>query len=191
MRAKKHFRFLLLYALWIAGIIWLLGSCSGSKTVVSEETIKELKQQADSRSIKVKAEWAIPLTTNALASVYTSGLLPPGSNVSRINLIATPNSFEIRGDSIYADLPYYGERRIVTGYPGDNGISFKAPMENYKSEYVNKERSYRITFDVSDETERYDVTVKLFPRQQAVLLFYSSHRNPIRYEGIVDNPQSE
>ncbi|MCE2612191.1 DUF4251 domain-containing protein [Flavobacteriaceae bacterium D16] len=190
MRAKKHYRFLLLYALWIAGILWLLGSCSGAKNV-SEETVQELKQQADSRSIKVKAEWAIPLTTNALASVYTSGLLPPGSNVSRINLIGTPNSFEIRGDSIYADLPYYGERRIVSGYPGGEGISFTGAIEDYKTDFDKKTGSYRITFDADDEVERYDITIRLFPGQRAVLMFFSTQRNPIRYEGIVDNPQSE
>ncbi|MCX2719634.1 DUF4251 domain-containing protein [Lentiprolixibacter aurantiacus] len=191
MRTKKHIRFVLFYALWIAGIIWALGSCSGTKKAVSDETIKELKQQADSRSIKVRAEWAIPLTTTAMASVYNSGLLPPGSNVSRINLMQTPNSFEIRGDTIYADLPYYGERRIVSGYPGVSGIDFKAPMENYKSEFLDKEGSYRINFDASFGTERFDIMVKLFPGQKAVLMFYSTQRNPIRYEGVAENPQSE
>ena len=191
MGTKKHIRFLFLYALWIAGIIWLLGSCSGTKNVVSEEAKLELKKQADSRSIRVKAEWAIPLTTNAMANVFTSGLLPPGSNVSRINLIGTPNSFEIRGDSIYADLPYYGERQITADYPGGKGISFRGLIEEYKTGFEKRDNSQRITFDTEDRAERYDVTVKLFPGQRAIIIFYSTQRNPIRYEGIIENPQSE
>ena len=193
MTVKKHLRFLLLYTLWIACIIWALGigSCSGSKAVVSEEAKLELKQQADSRNIKVKAEWAIPLTTNALASVYASGLLPPGSNVSRINLINTPNAFEMRGDSIYVDLPYYGERRIVSGYPGGEGLRFNGAIEDYKSEFDNKTGAYRITFDADDRAERFDVTILLFPGQRATMMFYSTQRNPIRYEGVIENPQSE
>jgi len=191
MRAKKHLRFLFIYVLWIAGIIWLLGSCSGAKNALSEEAVKELRQQADSRNITVKAEWAMPLTTNAMASVFASGLLPPGSNVSRINLLGTPNSFEIRGDSIYADLPYYGERRIASDYPGGKGISFTGAIENYKTDFDKKNGSYRISFDTDDDAERYDVTIRLFPGQRAILMFYSTQRNPIRYEGTVGNPQSE
>ena len=177
--------------LWIAGIVWLLGSCSGSKNVLSEEAKMELQKQADSRSMMVKAEWAIPLTTNAMAQVFTSGLLPPGSNVSRINLIGTANSFEIRGDSIYADLPYYGERQITADYPGGKGISFKGLIEEYKSEFERRDNSQRITFNAADRAERYDVTVKLFKGQRAIVIFYSTQRNPIRYEGVVENPQSE
>lgn len=193
MAVKKHLRFLFLYSIWIAGIIWALGmgSCSGSKAVLSEEAKQELKQQADSRSIKLKAEWAIPLTTNALASVYTSGLLPPGSNVSRINLIGTANAFEMRGDSVYVDLPYYGERRIVSDYPGGEGIRFDSPIENYKSEFKTKNGAYWITFNADNKAERFDVTVQLFPGQRAILMFYSTQRNPIRYEGVVENPQAE
>ena len=121
---NKHLKFLALYALWIAGIVWVLGGCSGSKSVVDAEAVKALKQQVESRNIRVKAEWAVPLTTTGMASVVNAGLLPPGNNASRINLINTPNSFEMRGDSVYVDLPYYGERRIVSGYPGGEGIKF-------------------------------------------------------------------
>ena len=191
MGTKKHIRFIFLYALWIAGIIWLLGSCSGSKNVVSEEAKMELKRQVDSRSIKVKAEWALPMTTNAMASVFSAGLLPPGSNVARINLIGTPNSFEIRGDSVYVDLPYYGERRIVGSYPGGEGINFTAAIENYRTDFIRKDGAYRIRFDADDKVERYDVTVKLFPGQRSYLIFYSTQRNPIRFDGVVENPQSE
>ena len=164
MGTKKHLRFFLLYALWIAGIVWLLGSCTGSKRVLSEEAKMELKKQADSRSIKVKAEWAIPLTTNATARVLSSGLMPPGSNVTRINLINTPNAFEIRGDSLYVDLPYYGERQIGNEYPGSKGISFTGLIEGYKSGFENRENAYRITFDTADRVERFDVTLKLYPK---------------------------
>ena len=191
MGTKKHIRFIFLYALWIAGIIWFLGSCSGSKNVVSEEAKMELKRQADSRNIKIRAEWALPMTTNAMASVFSSGLLPPGSNVARINLIGTPNSFEIRGDSVYVDLPYYGERRIVKNYPGGEGIRIRAAMENYRTDFNRKDGAYRIRFDADDKVERYDVSVKLFPGQRSYLIFYSTQRNPIRFDGVVENPQSE
>ena len=173
------------------GIVYILGGCQAGKSAVSPEDQQALEQLVNARRIRVKAEWARPLTTTGLASVVNAGLLPPGNNAARINLINTPNTFEIRGDSVFVDLPYFGERQIVSTYPTGQGISFKGLMENYRAKRNAKDQSYRITFDASDKTERYDISVHLFPGQKAVLTFYSNQRNTIRYDGITDNPQTE
>ena len=188
---KKHLKYLLLYALWILGIIYILGGCQAGKSVVHPEDEQALEQLVNAKRIRVKAEWARPLTTTGMASVVNAGLLPPGNNAARINLINTPNTFEIKGDSVFVDLPYFGERQIVSTYPGGQGINFEGEMENYKVKRSAKDSSYRITFDASDKTERFDISVHLFPGQRAVLTFYSSQRNTIRYDGITDNPQAE
>ncbi len=188
---RKHLKYLVLYALWIGGIVYILGGCQASKATASPEAIQALEQQVSSRNIRIKMDWATPLTTRGMASVANAGLLPPGSNMARINLINTPNSFEMRGDSVYVDLPYFGERQIVTDYTGGKGINFTGAIENYRSSQDRKDQSYRLTFDTSDRTERFDVSLKVFPGQRAILVFYSNQRNTIRYEGVLENPQTE
>lgn len=190
-KMKKHWKYLVLYALWIGGIIYILGGCQASKATASPEELQALEQQVNSRNIRVKMDWAIPLTTRGVVSVANAGLLPPGNNIARINLINTPNSFEMRGDSVYIDLPYFGERQVVMDYPGAKGIDFTGVMENFRSSQDRKDQSYRLTFDTSDRSERFDVSLKVFPGQRAILVFYSNQRNTIRYEGVLENPQTE
>ena len=191
IKMKKHLKFLLMYALWIGGIIYILGGCKATSATTNPEALKALEQQVNSRNLRIKMDWAIPLTTRGLASIANAGLLPPGNNIARINLINTPNSFEMRGDSVYVDLPYFGERQIVTDYMGGKGISFTGAIENFKSGWNRKDDSYRLTFDTSDRSERFDVSLRIFPGQRSILVFYSNQRNTIRYEGTLENPQSE
>ncbi|MBT8177610.1 MAG: DUF4251 domain-containing protein [Eudoraea sp.] len=188
---RKHLKFIALYALWIGGIIYILGGCQATRTIASPEAVQALEQQVDSRNLRIKLDWAMPLTTRGMASVANAGLLPPGNNIARINLINTPNSFEMRGDSVFIDLPYFGERQVVSDYPGGKGINFTGAMENFRSSRDRKDQSYRLTFDTSDRSERFDVSLKIFPGQRAILVFYSNQRNTIRYEGTLENPQTE
>jgi hypothetical protein len=169
----------------------LLGSCgSADKNLATAENSKELEQLITGKTLRFEAEWAQPLVTNSLNRIGNAGLLPAGSTASRINLIGNYNFLLIKGDSVEAHLPYYGERQMAAGYnSSDNGISFKGVAQNMEVSQTEKPLGYRIQFTIPDRTESFQVKVQIYSNLRGVVNINSSHRHPIRYDGKVTDPE--
>jgi len=178
----------LIILLFCIGIL----SCGPSKPKATIEEMNRLSEFVEQKEIKIESDWAMPLTTNSLVSLQNAGFFPPGSNTSRINLIGNPNYFKIIGDSISAELPYYGEVQMSAGhYGGDTGININNSIQDYNVEKNDKKGLYKITFQVQGETEGYRVFLTLFPNGRSSLRLNGNNRFPIEYTGNYSQIESK
>lgn len=121
-----------------------------------------------------------------MVSINNSGLLPPGSNVSRIDLTGNSNYLKIDGDSISAYLPFYGERQLGGGYSNRTvGIEIDGEYRDLKVTKGKKD-SKEIRFSAKDKNstnENYNVYIQVFSNKTSNITINSSHRTRIRYSG--------
>ncbi len=164
-----------------------LMSCAATK--FSEQEIKQLENLVTDASFKIESDWANPMLTTGLASLQNSGFFNVnGNSLTNINITGNSNYFRIEKDSVFANLPYFGERQLPGNYGArDIGISFKSKARNLKK-YKAKNGSYKISFTVNDENhsnESYNLIVQVFPNMSSNISVNSSHRTPIDYRGRV------
>lgn len=161
----------------------LLISCSSTKKNISDT--HPIHALISSKSFEFTADWANPMVTQSMTAVANSGLIPPGSNVSRINLTGNPNFIKIVADSVSASLPYYGERQFGGGYGSATGIEFNGIPEGYDQTFDADKGKYTISFNIKDTSDRYYVTMAIFPSKSTTVAVSLNNRNSIRYEGAI------
>lgn len=173
-------RFLVLFM-----VIVFLGCGSGKErgTEAQRELVEEL---IENRTLEFEALWALPLTTQEMNAIANAGLLRPGDNPNRINLIGNDNYLRIKGDTVSAYLPYYGTQQLNVQYnPREQGIQFNEEALDLIVEYNDKKDRYEIRFSASKGQEGFIVFLTVFPNMSAILRVNSSSRNFIGYEGKI------
>jgi hypothetical protein len=129
-------------------------------------------------------EWATPLATNAMNQISNANLLPMESRSGRINLMGSSSYIRTRGDSLLVYLPYYGTQQISLPPGNTNGaIQFEGVPLRYETRYNDKKDLSDISFRMKDDTEQYDVFIKVYGNKKASVYINSTHRNSIRYTG--------
>ncbi len=174
---------------WIAVMAVLaLGSCgSGKKAAYSDAELEAFKTFLENKEFVFKARWANPLASQGLNAIANAGLLAPGSTAGRIDLFNSNNTLEINGDTITANLPYYGERRFAGGYNTNNtGIKFNDTPEDYTIAYDEKRNAYTMAFVINNGTENYNVTGTFFPNLSANVFINSTQRQGIGFTGKLE-----
>ncbi len=191
MKKRTYFKFFTLLSL-----IALIVGCASAKTengkkldVAEKDQFKQLEQLVDSRSFTIVSDWANPLNGNQI-NFYgnrfdLSNLLPPGSGGSRVSLIGNGNSLTISKDSVKGFLPYYGEVQVVKNYGGGGGITFDGLLENYKVKKDIDNGLININFEADDESEHFQVAIKLYSNFNAHIALSSAYRNSISYDGEI------
>ena len=150
-------------------------------------TNAELNEWVNNRNFEIESNFAMPMNTAAVNAVLNSGILGPGNNSNQISLIGTPNYLRIKGDSIEANLPYFGERRMGGGYnTRDAGITIDGLLKDYRVE--TKRGMYVIRFDAKDTqgNEMYSFILNLSPNQNANMSVNSTQRSNIQFRGRVE-----
>ncbi|MBS9463461.1 DUF4251 domain-containing protein [Flagellimonas sp. 389] len=173
------YRFVLLLFIFV-------GCASQQKNTATTEEIEKLDKLIAEMAFEIKARWARPLVSNSLNSIANAGLLPLGSTANQIDLIGTSSHFRIIGDSVTANLPYFGERQMGAAYNSANGgIQFSGMPRNLKIVKQENGKGYKLDFQINNNTETYDVNVNIHPNLQSRININSSHRNVISYSGRV------
>jgi hypothetical protein len=174
-------------ALFVIALSFLV-SCGTSKVNYTSDDMNALRELVDSKSFEIESDWAYPLPSIGLNSIANAGLLPPGNNATQINLIGNANYLRIEGDSIKAQLPYYGERQIASNYGSTNtGILLNGLMKDLTVDFNEKKERYELRFQANQDTETYQVTINIFSNRQASMSINSTHRNNIAYRGAVNS----
>jgi len=149
----------------------------------SGKEMQALLNIVNSNQFEVIADWMKPMPTQGLNSVANAGLLPIGSTLANIQINGSNNFVRVKGDSVSANLPFYGERRFGGGYNTDTGIVFNGIPENYvKKEIKNK---IEVSFTISEHQDSFDVSMTLFPNNNANIAINSTNRNFISYTGHI------
>lgn len=162
--------------------ILLLGCASSQKTY---ETNAALDKMMSQKRFEIKAKFAQPMVTQAMSQVALSGLIPPGSTINQINLNGSSNFLRIQGDSVSANLAYYGERQMGGGYNNNTGIVFKGVPENIEIVKNEVKQNYTIKFSINGKTENFMVNATAGTNLTGTINITSSHRSRIGYTGDV------
>ncbi len=158
--------------------------CGASQKV--KEPNAKLDQMIVEKSFKIKVKAVEPMVTQALGQVANSGVLPPGNTVGRIDVTGEGYFIKVMGDSVSANLPYFGERQMGGGYDSDSGIKFDGLAKNMEVTKDETKQSYILNFSISANPENYIVTVAAGNNLTSTTSIRSSHRNRIRYVGELE-----
>ena len=176
----------LLKLLLLTGFTALIFGCGASKKV--KEPNLALDQMMNERSFVVSVVSAEPQLTQAMSQVGNSGLLGPGNSMTRIDVTGAGYFIKVQGDSVAAQLPYYGERQMGGGYDSDAGIIFNGVTENLEITKDEIKQAYTIKFSINSKSEVYIVATTVGNNASSTTAITSSQRNRIRYSGKVRKP---
>jgi len=178
----------------LVGVSFVFFNCgTGGKTAISKSQKAELDSLMAAKNYVITCDWAQPMMTNSMNNIFNSGLFPPGSAGNQVNLMGNANYLKIVGDSVAAELPYFGERQIGGGYNGarDAGIQFEGIPKSWETEKDKKSGRYEIRFKMNQASENYNVYVVVFPNLTSSININSSQRFPIRYNGSLSKIKEE
>lgn len=163
-------------------VIFYLLSCCTSTTVVSEKEISELKSIVENSRFRFVANSANPVAFTNVSGL--KNLFPPGSNQANINLTNTQNFLIAKKDSIFLDLPYFGEQQLAMAYDNNsNGLNFKGLPVDKNVKYSTSKKKFSISYNLKGKREHLNLILVLFPNKTARLDVNSSHRTSIFYYG--------
>ena len=93
-------------------------------------------------------------------------------------------SVEVRNDSLFSYLPYFG-RAYNVPYGGGKGLNFSAPIESYK-EGVAKNGMRRIEIGLTNEEDTYLYMLEVFDSGSASVSVQARQREHISYSGNME-----
>ncbi len=164
----------------------LLLGCGATNKV--KEPNAALDDMMNQRAFRISVVSAEPMVTQALSQVANSGLIPPGNSMSRIDVTGSGYFIKVHGDSVSAQLPYFGERQMGGGYGSDTGINFDGLTKNLEITKDETKQSYLIRFSIDSSAEVYFVSTTIGNNATSTTAITSSQRNRIRYSGKVKKP---
>ena len=163
-----------------ANKLFLLASLllSGSMIPITAQNKKEKKQQreqavreaVDAKAYKINVDRVMPMKGGSkhLTSDY---------------------SLEIRNDSVYSYLPYFGVAYNVP-YGGGKGLNFSAPLSEYTSTY-SKKGNAKITLKVRNEEDNYLYNITIYPNGSSNIQVTPTNRQSISFSGEIDLKKKE
>ncbi|AEM72175.1 secreted protein [Allomuricauda ruestringensis DSM 13258] len=167
-------------------------ACASSKSHATPEELAALDKMLSNKQFKIEAKWAQPMASQGLNSIANAGLLPPGSTASRIDVSGSSGYLRMVGDSVKANLPFFGERQMGGYYDQDKaGIKFEGIPKNLSFSSNKKDTGKTIRFTISQESENFQVIAQLYPNGKARLAVSSSHRTNIWYQGNLSEYKEE
>jgi hypothetical protein len=169
----------------------LLSACKSAVAPLTAEEQGRLDRIVADRNFTMIAQWAEPTPDASLNAMASAGILPPGSSPSRINLGENSNYFKMKGDSVFIQLPYYGERQVVKTYGQAEGVVYEGLANDLKVNRNSEKNYYDIDFTAKDRGETFICNFRLYGGQRGLLTVQSNQRNQIRYDGTitVNNPE--
>lgn len=160
----------------------LIGCGSAKKTFVSNATLDKMIVE---ETFKIEVKSAEPQITTALAQVGSSGVIRPGSTMSHIDVTGEGYFVKLDGKNVATSLPYFGERQMGGGYGSDAGININGTVRDLKITKDGEKHGYEVTFSIDNSSESYFFTIDLGTSLTSTIRVRSSHRNRIRYAGVV------
>lgn len=167
-------------------ILFAMACASGPKTQASPAELAAFEKLISDKSFQIDANWAQPMASQGLNSIANAGLLPPGSTASRIDIMGSNGYLRVVGDSVMADLPYFGERQMGGAYnPQKGGIQFKGIPKEFTIEPNKKGEGKTLRFNITHDQEAYQVIAQIYPSNFSTFTIASTHRTTIWYQGNV------
>lgn len=165
MKTKKQILMLLLAML--VGIPTLSAQTKKEKKEQKKEAVKQL---IVSENYKIDVNTAMPMR---------------GRNIT----LSSPYSLEIRNDSVFSYLPYYG-RAYSIPYGGGSGLIFNAPLKEYTMD-MDKKGNAVIKFSARSPEDFFEFSAKIFPNGTASIDVIMQNRQSISYRGELETEEDK
>ena len=165
--------------------------CGSNKqfTEQDNQAYQNLQTLVSSRSLEIVSNKAMPMASVAFSRVMNSNILGPGNSSGNIDLTTNSNNLTIKGDTIQAFLPFFGDQNFGGGYNGNHsGIEFKDVPKEYTVKNNDKKHAVEISFNIGDKyrnNENYDMMITLYPNNSSSIRVQSTTRSSIEYTGRV------
>lgn len=156
---KRFYYVILLMSVVIAGI-----GCASTKSVGTEEEQLALKQLIESGEYKIEATMAYPRRGRSVP-------------------LTSSYSVEIKNDSVFSYLPFYG-RAYTIPYGGGNGLNFNAPVQDYSVKYNKGAAEIKFNAQTSEDLYRY--TLNVYPDGTSNIDVVMQQRESMRYSGRLE-----
>lgn len=98
-------------------------------------------------------------------------------------------SVEVRNDSIYSYLPYFGVAYNIP-YGGGKGLNFNAPISEYTTEY-SKKGNAKITLRLRNDEDNYIYNITVYPNGMSDIQVTPTNRQSISFSGEMDIKKKE
>ncbi len=151
----------LLLLVMVAGLSTLYAQSSKEK---KEQQTKAVKEQVVSKNYKIEVYNAFPLR-------------------GRMVNLSTVYSLEVKNDSVYSYLPYFG-RAFTIPYGGGQGLIFNAPIDEYEMDYSKKGEA-KIKLVAHNTEDRYQYYISVSSSGSASINVIMQNRESISYSGEV------
>lgn len=172
--------------------LFLAVCCGSSKNQTAKRSSELLDSLVVAKRFMVSVDRAQPMMTTSMQSIANAGLFPPGSAPGQLYLSGGYNILKVKGDSVEANLSYWGERQMGGGYNTRNsGIEFKGLAEDWEYSKNEKKGSHQFNFQVKNEMETFQVTINLFSQMNSNIQVNSNQRFTIGYTGTVKELEND
>ncbi len=172
----------------IQAVIMLLFmmSCSTYKPLTEAQKLA-LQAWGTEKAFVIESDWAKPLPTAALNAMANTGILGLGNSAGSISILGNVNYFKMKGDTITAHLPYYGERYMGGGYNTKIAIEFDGIPRSKEITWNEQKQRAEMRFSIhqKDDNELYDIFIMIFSNNTTRIDVNSAERSLITYEGKI------
>ncbi len=155
-------RVFLLLLVMVAGVSTLQAQ---SKKEKEQQKASAVKEQVVSKNYKLEVNTAFPMS-------------------GRMVNLTTPYSLEVKNDSVFSYLPYYG-RAYSIPYGGGKGLIFNAPIDEYNMEY-NKKGEAKIKLVAHTEEDNFQYNISIYSNGSASINVDMQNRQSISYSGDLE-----
>jgi hypothetical protein len=150
------------------------------------QTKKEEKQKKIvQKNVAYKGTKSLIDSGNYLFDAQTTN--SPSINQGVISLESRKNSVIVKDGEVEINLPYFGVASSY-GYGYNNsspGISFKGVPEEYNVVHIDKKRRSIIKINVTNITERHNITLTVNYRRKTEVKVISSSRQSVSFSGYI------
>lgn len=150
--------------LTISMVIMLIVSCTSVKTV--PQTTNFTKNKVIGKSYTIDVRMANPMRGKTIALSHGYEL-------------------QIKTDSAYAHLPYYGVAQRAPYGNTDGGIKFDEPMKDYTINPKKKDNGWDISFKIDAKDYSYELNLSIFDNGNTSIIVNSANRDAISFIGEV------
>lgn len=146
-----------------------------SLSAQSKKEKKELKKQMvkeliASENYKINVNRALPMS---------------GRSIS----LTSPYSLEVKNDSIFSYLPYFGKAYSIP-YGGGEGLIFKALIEKYAMN-IDKKGNVKIKISTRTMEDKHDFSISIFDNGAASINVTMQNRQSISFNGELETELSK
>lgn len=151
----------------------------------AQEPAKSRKERRTERQEKRKEEVKNVILDKSFVFVPTHAMPLGGGSIQ----LSYSFEAEIKGDSLFSYLPFYGVAYHVEYGGRNSAFDFSHPLENYEMEEV--ENGYHIKLEVKNKMDYITYSFHISELGYSTLNVTSTNRQAISYYGRIEKPEKE